>query len=682
MRSAAASLLLGAILLIGAVATAAPADTRLPWSKGGPAAGDWQVERVVEHPEFMRFELSRESSRTTVEVVAHQGPQGEWTSRHHRLQPGPGGQADETLMRALLTELRAWDDRGTTARVAAQGSGGGLRAFDGSDLALALDNALLLLLVLVLVAAPLARRPGLLAWTLITLSAVAVAWWWTFVRHSAGDIPLSWITVLHEGPTSQNVEFLYGRNRHTGANHTLLVWLFADEGRFGLRDMVRLNLFLAVANAGLLLIIGRAILGHLLPALLIVTLFAGNAAALHAASSELAAGATSALMLLAAAAVLALEEPDKASIWRRVGTVLALCLATLLLALTRTEAAGFGLVALTALLPRLAFGDLKVEAKARRLAEVARNSRWSLRLGGLALTAATLPLMWLDGRVGWLVAGLHPLNPSFLAAPPLLLTLLPLAAVVLVVLGLGHTLRRWRESLLLGVALLILFKVYFCASHRVFYEMLRYVAALLPAFAILAMLGWRALRQLAERRGWRPRWRNLAFGLLAASMLIPPIPPLADAIWDRRAEALPQAGTFVAPPLNADQQAEVRFMLAATEAHPECVIATRTTREIERVEAPRSYDWWLFGKPLPAPLTRPAADMELSAWLAQRLPDAPCVLFFRGLDCHLVDAANCEALTARRPMVRSQALPSRPYSDPYEYGAVKSRLELALFRLN
>ncbi len=73
--------------------------------------------------------------------------------------------------------------------------------------------------------------------------------------------------------------------------------------------------------------------------------------------------------------------------------------------------------------------------------------------------------------------------------------------------------------------------------------------------------------------------------------------------------------------------------------------------------------------------------MELGAWLAQRLPDAPCVLFFRGLDCHLVDASDCEALTTRRPMVQAKVLPSRPYSDPFEYGTVKPELELALFRL-
>ena len=48
------------------------------------------------------------------------------------------------------------------------------------DLALLLANALLLLLVLLLVAGPLARRPGLLAWTVLALAGVAVALGWKY----------------------------------------------------------------------------------------------------------------------------------------------------------------------------------------------------------------------------------------------------------------------------------------------------------------------------------------------------------------------------------------------------------------------------------------------------------------------------------------------------------------------
>ncbi len=670
-----------AILVATTSVLAQAPNAGAPWRQGELAAGDWRVEQVVDHPEFMRFELSRESSRTTVEVVAHDGPPGEWTSRHHRLQPAPGVQADEGLMRALLAELRAWDDRAANPAIAAHGSGGGLRDFDGLDMALLLTNALLLALVLLLVAGPLWTRPALLAWSALALAATAAGWWWLFISQEASDLPLTWITVLHEGPTSQNIEFLYGRNRHTGPNHTLMTWLLAGDGRFGLRDMVRLNLGLAGLNAAMLLAIGRALLGRLLPALLIVALFAGNAAAVHAAASELAAGLSTTLFLLATAAVLALGDPATASPWRRWGTLLAVVLATALMGMTRTEAAGFGLVALATLIARMTWGDEALGRLSERVWLRARQSGWPLRIALIVLGLGTLPLMWVDGRIGWLIAGLHPLNPSFLAAIPLLMTLLPLGALLLIGFGAVWTLRRWRQTLLLPVALLILFRVYFCASHLVFYEMLRYVALLLPAFAILAMLGWRELAHQAHARGWRPRWRKLALGVLAVAMFVPPLPPLADAIWDRRPPALPSPGTLLAPPLDADQQAEVRFMLAAVEQHPQCVIATRTTREIERVEAPRSYDWWLFGKPLPAPLTRSAAEISLEAWLDKRLPGVPCVLFFRGLDCHLVDALDCEQLVARRPMVESMARDSKPYSDPWEYGAVHPKLELALFRL-
>ena len=681
-------LLITTLLLIAlAVGASAAPQGDLPWRQGEVTPAGWRVEAVVEHAEFVRFRLRRGEHETTVEVVAHSGPAGEWTSRNHRLQPAPGVEADEQVMRTLLAELRAWDASAPTAKVAAAGQGGGLRAFDHLDLLLAGANLLAVLLVLLLVLGPLRRQPALAAWTGLAGAGAAAAWWWLLVRWQVGDIPLAWITVLHEGPTAQNIEFLYGRNRHTGPNHTLLVWLFAGGDSVGLRDMVRLNLALSAANAMMLLALGRALMGRIWPALLLTALFVGNAAALRAAGSELAAPLTGTLLLLTAAALLALGEsptgsadsaerngePARAPRWRWWITVATVALLTGLLALSRTEMAGFGLMALAVGVAHRWPGDGWLRATAWWSG--LRSLGWPSRLGLLLLLAATLPAMWLDGRVGWLIAGMHPLNPSILSAPLLLTTLLPLGAVVLVLLGFAHSLRRCAASAGLGLAVLILYRVYFCASHRVFYEMLRYGAALLPAFCLLAMVGWRELEALAHARAWPPRWRHLALLILAMGMVVPPLPGAADLLWDRRPHALAEAG------LSANQQLEARFMLAATEAHPDCVIATRATAEIERVDAPQGYEWWLFGGPLRAPLRRSTADVSLQDWLQERLPDAPCVLFYRGLDCHLLAATDCEAAIAGKARVSGQQQPSRPYSDPFEYGAVKEQVELALFAL-
>lgn len=675
------ALLLGA--LWATLAVLAPGHARAaepgagPWRQGQQTSGGWQVTAVTEHPEFVRYTLRRGETETGVEIVAYQGPAGPFSGERHRIQPAPKAEIDEATLAVLAEDLRAWERAPGAARakLATRGTAEAQASFDAASLALLLLNLLGVGLALGLGVSALRSRPELVPWVLVAVAATAGAWVWLFALHSPRDIPLSWITVLHEGPTAQNIEVLYGRNRHTGPNHHFLVWLLADTARFGLRDLVRMNLWLSCVQTALLLVLARAILRHILPAAVLVSFFALSPAARYAAGSELATPLTSVYLLLGAVTMAALPRPGDASRPRRGAALGALAALTLLLGLTRTETAGFGLLALPWWLARARWGEQRLAEVGATLWTRCRALRWWQGALGLLGLAATVPLMWVDGRVGWLLAGLHPLNPSIFSAPLLLVALLPLGAVALVLLGAVQAARRWRHWGALIVAVLVLYRVYYSASHGVFYEMLRYAATLLPAFALLATLGWSELEQIARWRRWPPRWRHAAMAALAVLMLVPTMPSASALLWDTRPGALPTVGM-----LDTDQQAEVRAMLGAIEAHPECVLATRVTAETERVYAQTRYGWRLFGGPLPAPLSF-SEEQAAVGDLAGLVPDNPCVLFFHSLDCHLLQGRDCHDVIAGRPRVGGERRPSKPYNDAHEYGAVRAQLDLGLYAL-
>ena len=112
-----------------------------------------------------------------------------------------------------------------------------------------------------------------------------------------------------------------------------------------------------------------------------------------------------------------------------------------------------------------------------------------------------------------------------------------------------------------------------------------------------------------------------------------------------------------------------------------CVLVTRTTDETERVDAPRSYSYILFGKPLPAPIRKPAATVSLQRLVDEDLAEASCVLFFQGMDCHLVDAEDCQDAVRGKQRVEGVARRSKPYNDAFEYGKTREQLDIALYRL-
>jgi hypothetical protein len=187
----------------------------------------------------------------------------------------------------------------------------------------------------------------------------------------------------------------------------------------------------------------------------------------------------------------------------------------------------------------------------------------------------------------------------------------------------------------------------------------------------LAAAGWHALDRWTQV--WPPQRRRIGAAVIVAALAVPPVDALTDLVWDWRPDRTPHLHR----PLQRDLQRELAFLVRAVRTHPTCTLATRTTREQERVDTPQAYDFVFFGGRLPHP-ERVPADRPLLDAAKALVPAAPCLLFARGLDCNLVHGRNCDDIVAGMPVVAQEWFASLPYSDPVEYGRVKPTVTLDL----
>jgi hypothetical protein len=493
------------------------------------------------------------------------------------------------------------------------------------------------------------------------------------------QVPIGWITVLMEGPSIRNVQQLYGQGAHFGGGfYDLADWLTGHDVTT-LAAVVHVNLCLALINGIVFFFLAAYVLQSWWGALGFAVVYLVNLNTVHAAFSETPAILWTTHFWLGCIAAAVID--DEAHTTRRLRW-----LALLWLALLVWLAARLRLELLLLGGPALAVGVAKTlgwEPAVRRAAGVAARFLRTIVTGRLSVFVAVAVgfaalefLPWSGNEVGWMVAGLRPLNLSFLTMPWWLSVFLPLGIIALFVLGTIYALRRWLAFFLLPVSSLILFKVYASASHGVFFERFRYLTFLTPVFLFIALFGFRELSDWAQRWAWPPWWKRVALLLLAMSC----------ANWQaagpkevfRRRQELPgltHAGFLLA----WNQQTEVRYLLDLVARYPRCIFLAKAAQATWVADQRTGYQWVLFGGPVPRYREVPDTGGDLEHVAAQVVPAAPCVLFYRSLDCDLVRSDGCQSETQGRTALEERVLENLPYSDITEYGAHRAVIRLGVY---
>jgi hypothetical protein len=359
--------------------------------------------------------------------------------------------------------------------------------------------------------------------------------------------------------------------------------------------------------------------------------------------------------------------------------LLWLALLVCLAALLRIELLVLGAPALAAALATL-LGWRPVIHRATRRALEGLRSLVSGRLSILVIVTVGLALLeivqWPGNEVGWMIAALRPLNFSFLTMPWWLSLFLPFGFVILFVLGMVHTLRRWLAFFLLPVSTIILFRIYASASHGVFFERFRYLTFLTPVALFVALFGFRELADWAQRWAWPWWWKRTAVVLLVASCTVWQAAGPKEIF--RRRQHLPGVTTpgFL---LSWNQQTEVRYLLDLVARFPECVFLTKSTRTVWVADRRTGYRWLVFGGPVRSYRQIVDTGSSLEQIAEQAAPGAACVLFYRSLDCNLLNSDGCEDAIQGRMPLEEHVLENLPYNDITEYGAHRAELRLGVY---
>jgi hypothetical protein len=200
--------------------------------------------------------------------------------------------------------------------------------------------------------------------------------------------------------------------------------------------------------------------------------------------------------------------------------------------------------------------------------------------------------------------------------------------------------------MLLPVAFVVLFRVWFAAAHLTFFEMIRYMAAGIPMVWLAALVGWELVRGRLSHYG--PK------GWAFASLLLLPL-------W----AFIP--GIYSPILIQTNHQQAFQFLLNATEDAPECAFVSRVS--VESFGAQRGAPWLWVGFNHPSHTAWSIPDGPPIAEILSQWSGAPeCILFYRGMDCNLDGQDSCEDLIEGLPVYREAVLSSGQYNAPDERG--------------
>ncbi len=524
----------------------------------------------------------------------------------------------------------------------------------------------------------------------LSLSAVLVLIGWE-------QIDPRIITILHEGCGVQNINHLYGAGVHAGPNFFWLTQLFDVPPVQRLQSVVCLNIALTCANAIILLFFARIILKSLPVAVLITTIFSKSFVTRVTAVSELPSavltlyfwmGIIAAAMIHREISRYSGEQKSKpARLWM---PILLLLTVTIISALTRLEYAGFGILALLTVVLRLWAGEDRLNDFENAVIQGCRkffrnfSTRSFIGILGIFLSGSFLfsKIISFSSKFGFeweaFLSGVNPFEFSFMNLPFFLYTDIPLAGILLFILGTIYMLRYWRRFFLLPVSLIILYKIYYTASHLAFFEMIRYMTILNPVILFISIWGWKELEQMAVKSNWNAGWRKAALLALIILLFIPPLN--GNPLINRHLQSSESEESLLL--IDRNLQREVQYLLDLTTRYPQSLFISRVTASDHGQDRGNIFYTMLFGGTLDSAIIIRQSDQRLSEVAQNNVTKKfQSVLFYHGLDCNLDHGPGCSDAAEQGRLIEEKVFSSLPYNDPDERGGYAPEIRLQVYQI-
>lgn len=546
----------------------------------------------------------------------------------------------------------------------------------------ALNGAAVVLLVVVVAAWGRHRgRRVIASLGLVASAGVAVTY---FSQVRTADIPTEWLTILSYGSDEMNIAHLYARGAHVGANFPLLVQFFAGTSRVTLYDVVRMNLGLALVNIVVFFSIAARVQG-LRWAIPWTLVFALNPATFMASFSELSSNLLQLYFLSGVIAWATLHDTEKQPRWVAAAAVLLVGLLTLLMGFTRPEMALTGTVALGLWAAHALLGEEawtvwtgRAHRAVRGLLSVLSRHPALIALLCLAGWAISLEGGCGNNTIRWVESGLYPFNPHFLLTFVMLPMIgLPVGVSVAALAGAAYAAFHFRRFGGIVLSLIVIVHMYLISAVG-FYEVFRYTSSFIGIVLLLGLFGRAGFDEISRRRAWPESWRQLATILYVMAWFT--LPALGSLEPFLRPE-YGRNGGFAQLLLDRNTQREVRFLVAQTEKHPDCVFVARAIQDHADPDYPPVWEYIFFGKPIPDhPIVVRDIEMGLDAIIAQHAARAQCIRLYYGDDCNLTFTDRCRDFVAGRQVIDEERFWSQPYNDPRARGFGAPEIVLATYQ--
>lgn len=451
----------------------------------------------------------------------------------------------------------------------------------------------------------------------------------------------SWLSNLQEGTQVDVVRAARGENGHAGLMQAAAAEAWMGAGR-SLPDMVPLHLGLTLAVGSAMALLAGAVAGVEVAvgvALAWVGALTVRFGVLGEGAGPMASWWT---LVLLSSCVLWSRERWAAPVVVGAGV---------LLALTRTELALVAMVVTAA-------SALQSHPLPSKLAERPVVERLAWGAAAVVLVHALVRTSGIGGlRGAWVSAASHPLEPSPLFLPSLLLATWPVVVAALALVGLAWSLVHPVRSHGVGWALLALHKLYVVAGHGGVLtavsatELLRYHTHVPVLVVVLALHGWRVL---AVKKTW-------VVGLAAFGCVLPPMPSVMA-----RTPNVHWGAGWTATGVYGDTQQDGRALVHALNRWSHCGFLVRDTPA-----RPGEDGVWLAwlapdaARAVPgkgAHITLAELSSSLTPAEAAATLEASCVMVYEGLGCRVMGGERCGEPFGE--VLWEQALDAPAYTHP------------------
>jgi|GEM_PF-3811693 len=668
------------------------ATQKLPFTLGQMIWNEWKVLEVYTDKDEMLLSLARgtqpDIKQINITVKSEQEP---YQINIHALETTPAA-----LLETVRQQIKVWE--------ADQG-----KQLFTSEKAIATDSFLMFIIPMLLIF--LFIGSSLIVWSrdnprfktsafIVAVAALLILLFFKLCPNLITVIP-EFVTVLTQAWSKTTVDLIHANGIHAGFAFKPILLGFDFHQPTLLQQMVKANIFLGIMNALYIFCIALHILKRPFLAIALALLASINILTLNAMFSEIPSTLLAFLFWNGILAMYWIYD-DKKHPCLSMFSIIILTLVTWLTLAIRPEVGSFGLIAIALVILKPVAPILnKLKSRLARDRNSLHDKQKTIGRDGVLWTITIVfalicfflvrlknhddiinPIIIFPNFFSgykeqlhmvhqWAIDSFNPTNFSFLLLPGLMSQYFSTSIVLLIGLGIFHTLRQLAIRNVLPIVLIFTFNIYIVVAGGDIRYHFRLISMLVAPLFLLVIWGMKVIithSHFTALSRSAQRWMIIAILFLCAdssSYFIQDNTP---------SDPLEGTGAHKLALLDRNEQQEARFLLRTMMDYPNCLFVTKTMVNKHSLSINKQFEYTIWGhdkKQVTRSANLPNKD-ELNT---------SCLLFINSLDCFRSGANGCIEETAGLKPLSELRFISKAYAPEIEWGPTAEDIHLAVYRL-